>query len=221
MLLVPSFPCRKGSTAALLTMSHVWWAGTANVQSIDIKFWKYMTNMLPHFSCTIYQTQKKLNSGVPLMWTCVGCQQFAGCSIDGWNTKLCVHDPRFRWFWPLLGVQNGVRLRPPPIPPWTPCHLLHGDLEMQSSLKASWSIWNASVAFFPSFMQNLIAYRCSSERFVAPCYKVAKKKTLHAEARLSARTARSKLATGCVGRADPSPHCPTGVTVLPWIVASQ
>jgi len=51
------------------------------------------------------------------------------------------------------------------------CHLPDCDLEMQSSLNASWRIWNVSVAFFPSRTQNLMAYRCSSELCIAPCYK--------------------------------------------------
>ena len=56
-------------------------------------------------------------SHVPQMWTCLGCQRCTGCSIDGRNAKLRTHDSRFRRFWPLLGVQNGVRRRPPPGPP--------------------------------------------------------------------------------------------------------
>lgn len=65
----------------------------------------------------------------------------------------------------------------------TLCHLLQYDLEMQSSLRASCSNSDVSVAFFLSFPQNLIVCRCSSKRFIPLCYKV--KKTYHAEARLS------------------------------------
>ncbi|GFU61764.1 hypothetical protein TNCV_4612411 [Trichonephila clavipes] len=53
-------------------------------------------------------------SHVPQMWTCVACQQFAGCLIDSRYAKLRTHNPRSLQFWLLLGVQNGVRRRPPP-----------------------------------------------------------------------------------------------------------
>ncbi|GFX94977.1 hypothetical protein TNCV_3046091 [Trichonephila clavipes] len=56
-------------------------------------------------------------SHVPQMWTCVVCQQFAGCLIDDRYAKLRAHDPRSLQFWLLLGVQNRVRRRPPPGPP--------------------------------------------------------------------------------------------------------
>ncbi|GFV44531.1 hypothetical protein TNCV_3287131 [Trichonephila clavipes] len=51
------------------------------------------------------------------IWTCVVCQQFAGCLIDDQYAKLRTHDPRSLQFWLLLDVQNRVRRRPPPGPP--------------------------------------------------------------------------------------------------------
>lgn len=80
------------------------------------------------------------------------------------------------------------------------------DLEMKLSLKASWSIWSVSGAFFRSFVQNFIAVHVN-----APSSRVTKSKKEKNTSR--GGTSRSKLAAGCVGRADPSPHCPTCATM--------
>lgn len=143
-------------------------------------------------------------SYVTHMWTCLVCQIFGRCSIDSRNAKLRT---RFKFLSVLVVVRrpewssSAIFLRPSLN---VLCHLPDCDLKIQSSWKASCCSWNVSVAFFPSHIQNLIMYRCSSEHFIALCDIV--EKTLHPEARLSIRTVWSKLTTDYIGRPPDSPH---------------
>ncbi|GFW55403.1 hypothetical protein TNCV_117871 [Trichonephila clavipes] len=97
------------------------------------------------------------------------------------------------------------------------CQFPDCDLEMQSSLKASCSIWNVSVAFFPASRKTL--WRIVVQANAPSRYVTKVENTLQAEARISEHTARTQLTTRCIQRAYPPPHFPAGFTVLPSIVA--
>lgn len=127
------------------------------------------------------------------MWTCIVCLQFCWML----NRRSVHKTSRTRSTFSLVLIVVG---RPERCSSATSsrsslnglCHFPDCDLEMQSYLKASCSIWNVSVAFFPTRTLWRIVVQANT-----PSHYVTKiENTLQAETRMSPHAVRSQLTIG-------------------------
>lgn len=147
------------------------------------------------------------------MWTCLGCKQFAGCTIDGQKAKHWIHV-----FVSSCRCRTSRTGSVGDVLPWIPRAIFRTVILKFSRPRRT---LEASGTFRLHSFQAALRLRMAVQTNT-PSRRVTKSKnTLHAEARVSTQTARSKLKTRCIGTADLPPHLPTGFTPLRRITASQ
>lgn len=165
------------------------WQSHKKARFIMIQILQLVTSQNSKFFLVFHQhfqykpgafTDLRSLSRVPQKWTRLGCQRFAGRSIDCRNTKLRALDSHTRRFWLLVCLLE--RLVPSPGP------------------------WPGNAIVLEGLLKHLKYLVCilSKPHTKIDCVSptLVSKNTLHAEARLSSETARSELVTGYIERVN-------------------